>query len=168
MSCYLVFISDIFKATPHELAEKGTDSKYFTLESRHTPNIEFQNVRYMEFHAVEYQCWNWRILAEYLIYRVCGTIVDGKHITPSGYQVFGTDIQLPNAPCEFTLDDGTATIVITCTSRIRNRGDAELLKVGSIVTVIGKVLMRKDCRVVQCIGYILYFISSRSYLYTID
>lgn len=167
MSCYLLFISDILKATIQNTSVDCAENSYFVLESRNLNNIEFQNVRYMEFHAGEYQCWNWSILAEYLFYRVCGTIVHVKYLLSSSFQVFDSEVQRPNAPYEFTLDDGTATIVITCSSRIRNRGDAELLKVGSIVTVIGKAQIQKYCRVVQCIGYSI-FIWRRSHMYAFN
>jgi hypothetical protein len=95
--------------------------------------------------------------AEYLFffcYRICGTIVETKSSPiPDEYQVFDTELEASIVPIEFTIDDGTATISIICPPRIRNRGDAELLKVGSIVTVIGRTQIQNGCRVVQCIGY---------------
>ena len=72
---------------------------------------------------------------------------------PDEYQVFDTELQESIAPIEFILDDGTATISVICSPRVRNRGDAELLKVGSIATVIGKIQIQNGCRVVQCLGY---------------
>lgn len=73
--------------------------------------------------------------------------------SPDKHQVFDTKLQESIAPIEFILDDGTATISIICPPRVRNRGDAELLKVGSIATVIGKIQIQNGCRVVQCLGY---------------
>ncbi|KAI9285797.1 hypothetical protein BC943DRAFT_360010 [Umbelopsis sp. AD052] len=131
MSCLLVFISDIFNAIPQNASPLDSDSGlHFVLELNDSPSVEFQNVR------------------------ICGTIVETKSSpVPDEYQVFDTELQEPNVPVEFTVDDGTATISIICPPRIRNRGDAELLKVGSIVTVIGRTQIQNGRRVVQCIGF---------------
>jgi hypothetical protein len=79
--------------------------------------------------------------------------VQTKFLCLAEDSVFDSGTEPPKAPCEFTLDDGTATVVVTCSSRIRNRIDAELLNVGSTVTVIGKAQMQNDYRLVQCMGY---------------
>ncbi|KAH8555175.1 hypothetical protein BGW37DRAFT_516104 [Umbelopsis sp. PMI_123] len=130
MSCFLVFISDIFKATPHKVPDQDNDSNhYFVLEVNESSSVEFQNVR------------------------ICGTIVDTKYSTTPKYEVFDSEAQWSIAPIEFTLDDGTATINVICSPRIQNRGDAEFLKVGSIATVIGRTQIKTGCRVVQCIGF---------------
>ncbi|KAG2187309.1 hypothetical protein INT44_004994 [Umbelopsis vinacea] len=119
MSCLLVFISDIFIAIPKNASPLDSDSGlHFVLELNDSPSVEFQNVRYMEFHAG----------------RVENQVETKSSPVPDEYQVFDTELQEPNVPIEFTVDDGTATISIICPPRIRNRRDAELLKVGSIVT----------------------------------
>lgn len=52
MSCLLVFINDIFSATPHKASNLDSDvGLLFVLELNDSPSVEFQNVRYMEFHA---------------------------------------------------------------------------------------------------------------------
>jgi hypothetical protein len=160
MSCFLVFISDIFKATPHKVPDQDNDSNhYFVLEVNESSRVEFQNVRYngIPCRAVEYQHENPNIFGRLntflLCYRICGTIVDTKYSTTPKYEVFDSEAQWSIAPIEFTLDDGTATINVICSPRIQNRGDAEFLKVGSIATVIGRTQIKTGCRIVQCIGY---------------
>jgi hypothetical protein len=85
--------------------------------------------------------------------RVCGTIVKTNFIIPSVDFVFDNGLEQSRTPDKFTLDDGTATIVVTCSPRIRNRADADLLKIGTTATVIGEVQMRKDSKLVECEGY---------------
>lgn len=85
--------------------------------------------------------------------RVCGTIVKTNFISRSDDFVFDNELEAAKAPDKIILDDGTATIVVTCSARVRNRADADLLKVGTTATVIGQVQMRQDNKVVECKGY---------------
>lgn len=56
MSCQLLFIDDIVRAIPQDV-HRTSNQPYtgnFILNISDTSTIEFQNVRYMEFHVVEY------------------------------------------------------------------------------------------------------------------
>ncbi|KAJ2964396.1 hypothetical protein NQZ79_g591 [Umbelopsis isabellina] len=131
MSCQLLFINDILRAVPQDVhRESGqTYTGNFRLNISNTSTIEFQNVR------------------------VCGTIVKTNFISQSEDFVFDKELEALKAPDKITLDDGTATIVVTCSARVRNRADADLLRVGTTATVIGQVQIRQDSRLVECKGF---------------